>query len=118
MFQEYKWTKILTTLKKRQNSLKLVIFVYMMTDWVLDSRGLMCILLSYPDSWKFYNINVAKICDIGIDKLNKLYRQLEKFGYLKRTKKRWQRENLGVFWIWNLRWRNLKYGNFIRIPQR
>ena len=54
----------------------------------LDSRGLMCILLSYPDSWKFYNINVAKICDIGIDKLNKLYRQLEKFGYLKRTKKR------------------------------
>ncbi|MCG3708906.1 helix-turn-helix domain-containing protein [Aliarcobacter butzleri] len=54
----------------------------------LDTRGLMCILLSYPDDWKFYNINVAKISNIGIDKLNKLYRQLEKFGYLKRTKKR------------------------------
>ncbi|MCG3706733.1 helix-turn-helix domain-containing protein [Aliarcobacter butzleri] len=54
----------------------------------LDSRGLMCILLSYPDNWKFYNINIAKISGIGIDKLNKLYRQLEKYGYLKRTKKR------------------------------
>lgn len=60
----------------------------------LDSRGLMCILLSYPNNWKFYNKNVAKISNIGIDKLNKLYRQLEQFGYLKRTKKR---DELGKF---------------------
>ncbi|MFW2454211.1 hypothetical protein ACN4FY_11540, partial [Aliarcobacter butzleri] len=54
----------------------------------LDTRGLMCILLSYPVDWTVYNIDVAKISNIGIDKLKKLYRQLEKFGYLKRTKKR------------------------------
>lgn len=54
----------------------------------LDTRGLMCILLSYPDDWQFYNRSIAKISNIGVDKLNKLYRQLEKYGYLKRTKKR------------------------------
>ena len=54
----------------------------------LDARGLMCILSSYPNDWKFYNRNIGKICNIGIDKLNKLYRQLEKYSYLKRTKKR------------------------------
>ncbi|MDY3201398.1 MAG: helix-turn-helix domain-containing protein [Arcobacter sp.] len=54
----------------------------------LDTRGLMCILLSYPDDWQFYNRSIAKISNIGVDKLNKLYRQLEKYGYLKRTKRR------------------------------
>ena len=54
----------------------------------LDARGLMCILISYPNDWKFYNKNISKIANVGVDKLNKLYKQLEIFGYLKRNKKR------------------------------
>lgn len=48
----------------------------------------MCILISYPNNWKFYNTYIANTCKIGVDKLNKLYKQLEMHGYLKRIKKR------------------------------
>ena len=54
----------------------------------LDARGLMSILMSYPNDWQFYNENISKIANIGVDKLNRLYKQLEIYGYLKRTKKR------------------------------
>lgn len=54
----------------------------------LDARGLICLLVSYPNDWKFYNKNISQIANIGVDKLNKLYKQLEFFGYIKRTKKR------------------------------
>lgn len=54
----------------------------------LDTRGLMCILISYPDNWQFYNKYIAKVSNVGVEKLNKLYRQLEMYGYLNRIKKR------------------------------
>ncbi|MDK2065241.1 helix-turn-helix domain-containing protein [Aliarcobacter butzleri] len=54
----------------------------------LDARGLMSILMSYPNDWQFYNQNISKIANVGVDKLNKLYKQLEMYGYIKRTKKR------------------------------
>ncbi|MCT7642634.1 helix-turn-helix domain-containing protein [Aliarcobacter butzleri] len=54
----------------------------------LDVRGLMSILMSYPNDWQFYNQNISKIANIGVDKLNKLYKQLEMYGYLKRIKRR------------------------------
>ena len=60
----------------------------------LDARGLMSILISYPNDWQFYNENISKIANVGIDKLNRLYKQLEIYGYLKRTKKR---DNKGKF---------------------
>jgi hypothetical protein len=54
----------------------------------LDARGLMCLLVSYPNNWNFYNKNISQIANIGVDKLNKLYKQLEFLDYIKRTKKR------------------------------
>lgn len=54
----------------------------------LDAKGLMCMLCSFPNEWKFYNTLIAKKCGTSLDKLNKLYRMLEEKGYLKRTKKR------------------------------
>ena len=54
----------------------------------LDAKGLMSILVSYPNDWQFYNQNISKIANVGVDKLNKLYKQLEIYGYIKRTKKR------------------------------
>lgn len=60
----------------------------------LDARGLMCILLSYPKDWSFYNKQIIKTANIGEEKLKKLFHQLEINGYIKRTK---QRDNLGKF---------------------
>lgn len=54
----------------------------------LDAKGLMCLIKSYPNDWQFYNTHIKKVSNVGGEKLNKLYRQLEKYGYLKRTKKR------------------------------
>lgn len=54
----------------------------------LDTRGLMCILISYPDNWHFYNKYISKVSNVSVEKLNKLYRQLEMYGYLNRIKKR------------------------------
>lgn len=54
----------------------------------LDTKGLLCVLASYPNNWKFYNTKIAYNCKIGKEKLNKLYNQLELYGYLKRIKKR------------------------------
>ena len=48
----------------------------------------MCLLVSYPNNWNFYNKNISQIANIGVDKLNKLYKQLEFLDYIKRTKKR------------------------------
>lgn len=54
----------------------------------LDAKGLMCVLCSFPNDWKFYNSFIAKKCKISIEKLNKLYKGLEDNGYIQRTKKR------------------------------
>lgn len=54
----------------------------------LDAKGLMCLIKSYPNDWQFYNTHIKKVSNVGLEKLNKLFKQLEINGYLKRTKKR------------------------------
>lgn len=60
----------------------------------LEAKGLMCLLCSFPNEWTFYNSFIAKKCGISADKLNKLYKNLENEGYIKRSKKR---DNKGKF---------------------
>ncbi|QKF77480.1 hypothetical protein [Arcobacter defluvii] len=58
------------------------------TNLSLDAKGLMCLIKSYPNDWQFYNTHIIKVSNVGKEKLNKLFKQLESNGYITRTKKR------------------------------
>jgi len=68
-----------------------------------NARGIMLYLLSLPEDWIIYKSEIIKHGDIGRDKFNKVWNELQDFGYL--TKENIQNpENgkfQGVLWILN-----------------
>jgi len=64
----------------------------------LRAKGLLVMLLSYPDNWKTSSENLAKVCVEGRDAIRSALRELEEAGYLRRLKRqdeagRWVSEN-------------------------
>lgn len=64
----------------------------------LRAKGLLVMLLSYPDNWKTSSENLAKVCLEGRDAIRSALRELEEAGYLRRIKRqddagRWISEN-------------------------
>jgi len=53
----------------------------------LRARGLLALLLSYPDNWKTSSTNLAKVCPEGRDAIRNALTELEENGYLKRQKR-------------------------------
>ena len=53
------------------------------------ARGLLAYMLSKPDDWRFYTTELAKHSQKdGRDSIDSALKEMEKFGYLKRTQKR------------------------------
>jgi len=54
----------------------------------LKARGLLSLLLCYPDSWEQSIEGIAKFSATGIDKLKSTINELSKAGYLHRERTR------------------------------
>jgi len=52
----------------------------------LRARGLLGLLLSYPDNWRTSSENLARICPDGRDAIRTTLRELEDAGYIERRK--------------------------------
>ena len=55
------------------------------------ARGLLCTMKSLPPNWNFTIRGLAVICHDGVDAIRSQISELEKFGYLIRTRKRDER---------------------------
>lgn len=58
------------------------------TELSLKAKGLHSQMLSLPDTWKYSIEGLAKINKEGVTIINNILIELEKFGYLKRTRAR------------------------------
>lgn len=58
------------------------------TELSLKAKGLHSQMLSLPDTWKYSIEGLAKINKEGVTSINNILIELEKFGYLKRTRVR------------------------------
>ena len=52
----------------------------------LKAKGLLSLMLSLPDNWDYSASGLATLSKDGIDSVKKTLGELEKFGYLKRTR--------------------------------
>jgi hypothetical protein len=52
----------------------------------LRARGLLAMLLSYPDNWRTSAENLAKVCVEGRDAIRSALAELEAAGYIRRQK--------------------------------
>jgi hypothetical protein len=52
----------------------------------LKARGLLALLLSYPDNWRASSEHLARICPDGRDSIRSAMRELEGAGYLRRRR--------------------------------
>lgn len=68
-----------------------------------NARGIMTYLLSLPDDWVIYKTEIIKHGDIGRDKFNKVWNELQSFGYLSKEKVKNLSDGTfqGVMWILN-----------------
>lgn len=54
----------------------------------LKAKGLMSIMLSLPDDWDYTLRGLACICKEGVDAIREAIRELERAGYILRSRKR------------------------------
>ena len=65
----------------------------------LRARGLLALLLSYPDNWRTSSESLARVCPDGRDAIRTALRELETAGFIVRRKYqddagRWQSETI------------------------
>ena len=51
----------------------------------LKAKGLLSLMLSLPDAWDYSAAGLVKLSKDGKDSVNGALKELEQFGYLKRT---------------------------------
>lgn len=66
-----------------------------------EARGLLAYLLSKPDDWCVSVVNIINSGPAGINKVRRILKELEKFGYLQRT--RVQGEDGRFRWVSTIR---------------
>ena len=54
-------------------------------EMTLKAKGLLSLMLSLPDNWDYSAAGLVKLSKDGKDSVNAALKELEKFGYLKRT---------------------------------
>ena len=52
----------------------------------LKAKGLLSVMLSLPDNWDYTTKGLATICKVGVDCINSTVKELEKEGYIIRTR--------------------------------
>lgn len=57
-------------------------------DLSMKDRGVLCTICSLPDGWEFSIAGLSSIVPDGVDAIRKSIFNLEKFGYMERTKTR------------------------------
>lgn len=50
----------------------------------LKAKGLLSMMLSFPDEWNYSEHGLAKICKEGVDAIHSAIKELEKTGYMER----------------------------------
>lgn len=54
----------------------------------IDSRGLLCYLLSKPEDWEVFDYDLEDVCQCGRDRVKRMLSELKKTGYLRRERVR------------------------------
>lgn len=54
----------------------------------LKSKGLLSMMLSLPDEWNYTTRGLAAICREGVDSIGAALKELENYGYIRRTQLR------------------------------
>ena len=62
----------------------------------LKAKGLLSIMLSLPDNWKFSTKGLAHICKEGVDAICSAVSELEEHGYITRNRMRSNDGRLGT----------------------
>ena len=50
----------------------------------LKAKGLLSMMLSFPDEWNYSERGLAAICKEGVDAIHSAIKELEKAGYMER----------------------------------
>lgn len=64
----------------------------------LKAKGLLSMMLSFPDDWHYSVKGLISICKEGRDQVRNVLKELEKFGYLKRTRVQDERGRFGYIY--------------------
>lgn len=54
----------------------------------IDSRGLLCYLLSKPEDWEVFDYDLEDVCQCGRDRVKRMLSELKRTGYLRRERVR------------------------------
>lgn len=52
----------------------------------IEARGMLALLMTYADNWRFRADHLAKVARVGRDKLTRIMRELDAAGYIKRER--------------------------------
>ena len=70
---------------KNENYTVLSNYHFKEKEMSLKAKGLLSLMLSLPDAWDYSAAGLVKLSKDGKDSVNAALKELEKFGYLKRT---------------------------------
>ena len=70
---------------KNENYTVLANYHFKEKEMTLKAKGLLSLMLSLPESWDYSAAGLVKLSKDGKDSVNAALKELEKFGYLKRT---------------------------------
>lgn len=70
---------------KNENYTVLSNYHFKEKEMSLKAKGLLSLMLSLPDTWDYSAAGLVKLSKDGKDSVNAALKELEKFGYLKRT---------------------------------
>lgn len=70
---------------KNENYTVLSNYHFKEKEMTLKAKGLLSLMLSLPDAWDYSAAGLVKLSKDGKDSVNGALKELEKFGYLKRT---------------------------------
>lgn len=70
---------------KNENYTVLANYHFKEKEMTLKAKGLLSLMLSLPESWDYSAVGLVKLSKDGKDSVNAALKELEKFGYLKRT---------------------------------
>ena len=62
--------------------------IFQNDDLSARAKGIYAYIISLPDDYKLYKSDLVKHFSEGRDAINNAFKQLEKFGYIKKTAKR------------------------------
>ncbi len=80
-----KYTMTVFRVHKNENYTVLSNYHFKEKEMSLKAKGLLSLMLSLPDTWDYSAAGLVKLSKDGKDSVNGALKELEKFGYLKRS---------------------------------